>query len=383
MDHLIQVSRIQKEGYMKKIYIIMNRYLDDSKRSRNIGGVETYIYDLCEVMYTIGIKPIIYQRSRESFVVEYNGVIVHGINSDKSHYIKKVLSAIPPNEVVLFSNDEVLYGRYQGVIINIQHGIGWDYQIHAYRGELFEKIYYFMSIKESFRRIKYTKLADHVVCVDYNYVNWLRTQVNHSMTNLHVIPNYANIPNERPKKNQGTIKIIFARRFVDIRGTRLFTPVVTKLLLEYPNIHITFAGTGPDEQWIKAQLNEHKNVEFITYSSEDTYKVHFDKHIAVIPSIGSEGTSLSLLEAMASGCAVVCTNIGGMTNIVIDHYNGLMVDPKETDLYSAIKELIDSKELREELAAKAYDTVQKGFSKDKWAESWRKVLLQAISKKED
>lgn len=49
---------------------------------------------------------------------------------------------------------------------------------------------------------------------------------------------------------------------------------------------------------------------------------------------------------MAAGCAVICTNVGGMTNIIIDGYNGLMINPDEDSLYKALDRLIEDKLLR-------------------------------------
>ena len=52
------------------------------------------------------------------------------------------------------------------------------------------------------------------------------------------------------------------------------------------------------------------------FYSVDSYEkmpaIYQGADICVIPSIGSEATSLACLEALASGCAVVATNVGGL-----------------------------------------------------------------------
>lgn len=366
---------------MKRAYIINSIYLDKKGEHLSVGGVETYIYNLCHIMMSKGITPEVFQQSSKPFVTIYNGVKVTGIVESDSKFVKKVISMIPENEIVVFANDEIIYGKYKGISINLQHGIGWDYQKHKYRGNIFERIYQVAIGKDTRRRIKYSQIADYVVCVDYNYLNWFRTQVNHINTNFVVIPNFSSIPISIPSKPDQNINIIFARRFTTYRGTRIFTEAIRHILNEYPNVKVTYAGSGPDEAWIKEQLKNFPSVNYITYSCEESLDVHADKHIAVIPSIGSEGTSLSLLEAMASGCAVVCTNVGGMTNIVLDHYNGIMVSPDSAQLYTAIKELIDDHVLRKELAINAYNTVSKAFSYDKWEKSWL-LLIDEIEERQ-
>ena len=114
---------------------------------------------------------------------------------------------------------------------------------------------------------------------------------------------------------------------------------------------------------------------FTQYCSDESVKFHSNFDIAVVPTIGSEGTSLSLLEAMSAKCAVICTNVGGMTNIIIDGYNGLMVTPNIDQLYSAIKYLIDNKDIRNKISERGHDTIRKSFTFEKWEKKWREVLL--------
>lgn len=348
--------------------------MDKNGKNISVGGVETYIYNLCKIIISMGIDVNVIQQSALPFSVTYDGINVSGIVCYKNKFVTKALTHVPSENIVIFANDEMVYGKYDGTIINIQHGIGWDYQKHKYRGSVFEQIYQLAARKDTKRRIKYSQIADYVVCVDYNYLNWLRTQVNQINTNFVVIPNFSRIPFSIPSKPARSINIIFARRFTTYRGTKIFTEAVHRILKEYANVKITYAGNGPDKSWIKEQLKDFSNVDYITYSCNESLDVHADKHIAVIPSIGSEGTSLSLLEAMASGCAVVCTNVGGMTNIVLDHYNGIMVFPESEQLYAAIKELIDDEFLRKELAVNAYNTVSKAFSYDKWEKRWTQLI---------
>ena len=82
----------------------------------------------------------------------------------------------------------------------------------------------------------------------------------------------------------------------------------------------------------------------------------------------------------ATQCAVVCTNVGGMTNIILDGYNGLMVNPEETALYKAIVSLIEDEALRDRLAQRGYETVKNAFSYEIWRSKWTQVLSDLRSK---
>ncbi len=79
---------------------------------------------------------------------------------------------------------------------------------------------------------------------------------------------------------------------------------------------------------------------------------------------------------MAAKCSVVATNVGGMTNIILDNYNGLMINPDERELYDALEKLIINPQLRDELSKNAYETVSKSFNIKLWEERWIRVLKE-------
>lgn len=108
----------------------------------------------------------------------------------------------------------------------------------------------------------------------------------------------------------------------------------------------------------------------------ESIKVHSNFDIAVVPSIASEGTSLSLIEAMASGCAVISTDIGGLTNIIIDGHNGLIVKPNGDELYLALERLVCCNNLRKRLSQCGYQTVKDSFSINNWSQKWMDVITK-------
>src|SRR5204862_246300 len=75
--------------------------------------------------------------------------------------------------------------------------------------------------------------------------------------------------------------------------------------------------------------------------------------VFVLPST-NESFSNSLMEAMACGCAVIGSNVGGNPELVRDDHNGLLFEAGNTvDLARQLGRLIDDRALRERLAASA------------------------------
>lgn len=361
---------------MKKIVFISNKYYDFESKSPTIGGLQTYLTDLFDVCRALSLEVDYYQKGDKNETININGINIIQVKvpDNKNHtFCKHVAKVIKEQDVAVIFGTEIIIPKKMVFehVMAIQHGVYWDIPCNEKRSMLRMVI---SKLRRNYNYIIPLQKLQQMVCVDYNYVNWLRTETDNVPTKLIVIPNYTKIAPlyEKPKD---TINIIFARRLFYYRGTRVFTIAAKRILQEFTNVHITIAGTGPDEAYMKQELSNFKNVQFMTYKSSDSLKIHADKHIAVVPTVGSEGTSLSLLEAMSAQCAVIASNVGGMTNIILDNYNGLLVnagDPNE--LYESIKGLILVPSRMELLSKKAYETVQQAFSYEKWYTKWYDVI---------
>lgn len=72
--------------------------------------------------------------------------------------------------------------------------------------------------------------------------------------------------------------------------------------------------------------------------------------VIVVPS-DNEAFSLVLIEAMAAGCAVIATKVGGMAEIVENEITGLLVEPDNLwSLISSLSRLLTDKSLRGKLS---------------------------------
>lgn len=150
--------------------------------------------------------------------------------------------------------------------------------------------------------------------------------------------------------------------------------VTEEIVRRYNNVNFTFAGEGPEEGYLKDRFSKVKQVTFTKYLPNEVLNIHLAHDIAVVPSIASEGTSLSVAEAMGAGCVVVATAVGGITNMVINDYNGILVMPNVSSLLSGIELVIKNPVLRKQLQMKAYETARNAFNLELWENRWRKVF---------
>lgn len=368
---------------MNVLDIYYVRYYKEDGSGLSIGGVESYITQLTILARKLGFISRIFQFGNQEFIKQGNHCTVYAVvkkrgNDFKLLYNKALSTRVASDKYInIIANDELIPSFNVPNSIVIQHGIGFDYVTERKLPDIALFLY---NTFTAFKRVWAMRHVDECVCVDNNYICWYRTQRPKNRIKLTPILNFAEIGPNEVTKGEANISIVFARRFVKVRGTRLFVPVVKQLLDEYPNVEITFAGDGPDKEFIKSVIGENDRVHYTQYDSSESVRFHQQFDIAVVPTLYSEGTSLSLLEAMSAHCAVVCTNIGGMTNIILDEYNGLMVSPNSYEIHQALVRLIECHELRNELSNNAYKTVCRSFSLEKWQKEWTRVLIEKFNK---
>lgn len=109
-------------------------------------------------------------------------------------------------------------------------------------------------------------------------------------------------------------------------------------------------------------------------------RVYAGAAVAVVPSL-YENFPYTCLEAMASGCAVIGSRVGGIPEIIEDGVDGLLVEPGSSEeVARAIVRLADEPGLRARLAEKARDTVRERYSVEAVTAATLDVYREAIER---
>lgn len=94
--------------------------------------------------------------------------------------------------------------------------------------------------------------------------------------------------------------------------------------------------------------------------------------LCLIPSLYGEGTSLSALEAMASGIATISTNVGGLLDLPT-----VKCEPNPSSLAEKILEVYP---IREEIGEWQKEIVLQEFSLDLWGQAWLRVVKSTLNR---
>lgn len=118
--------------------------------------------------------------------------------------------------------------------------------------------------------------------------------------------------------------------------------------LNDPNIYYIICGQGNREYYLKklvSSLKLCKNIKFLGYRNDmpNIYKI---ADLFAFPSY-REGLPVSLMEAMAAGLPVICSNIRGNRDLIQNNKGGFLLDPNDVDGFSkCLNKLITDKKLR-------------------------------------
>jgi len=102
--------------------------------------------------------------------------------------------------------------------------------------------------------------------------------------------------------------------------------------------------------------------------------------VIVSPSRDEAMPTVTILEAMSLGKALITTIVGGALEVLVEGENALLVRPETPDtLAAAIRRLIEDPALAGELGKKARETYEQNFTMDRFGQEFRQLIAGAIS----
>lgn len=184
----------------------------------------------------------------------------------------------------------------------------------------------------------------------------VRTHLEHlgvASERIAVIPNGVDVDRFQPASDRTSSRtvIVSVGRLIANKGQRLLLDALAKLRAEGLDFEVRLVGDGPLRRELEAQVGQlglRDSVRFLGEQSrvEDVLR---DADIFVRPSL-TEGMSLAVLEAMATGLACVVTDVSGSRQMIRDGYDGIIVQPHDTgELAAAIRGLLLDGQRRQRL----------------------------------
>jgi len=175
-------------------------------------------------------------------------------------------------------------------------------------------------------------------------------------------------------------RLLYVGTWLDRKGVRYLADAFVALAACSPEVRLTIAGCIIPEEQVKAHFSAEfrDRVSVRPFIARDAMPELYASHdIFVFPSL-VEGMPLTLLEAMAAAMPVVTTNTCGMSDLIEDETNGLLVPAADAAaLGSAIDRFRSSPELMRTLGLRAQESARR-YTWDRIARQMEHVLQLAV-----
>jgi colanic acid/amylovoran biosynthesis glycosyltransferase len=164
----------------------------------------------------------------------------------------------------------------------------------------------------------------------------------------------------RPQPLDEPLRLLAVGRLVEKKGFDVLIAAASRLSFPF-RLHII--GEGPERSHLERLIAAAKLEEHVTLCGAKTHaelpEEYQNAHAVVVPSIidstgDRDGLPNVVLEAMASGRAVVASNVSAIVSAITNEDTGLLVPPGDAcALASALERIRQSSSLRQELGRRA------------------------------
>jgi glycosyltransferase involved in cell wall biosynthesis len=216
----------------------------------------------------------------------------------------------------------------------------------------------------------YTKKVLESVDLIYAVSNNIR---DHILTDFHIPPDHVRylpfgIDTDTFSPGSGTkgpaaeiVRVFSNRGFFAVYDTDTLVRGFHQARTSDPRLHLVLKGDGPQESAVRQLVSSLGSGEFVTFQQKTSYadvpRDYRASDIFITTSV-SDGTPVSLLEAMASGLPCIATSVGGIPEWIENGTNGVLVPPRSPEAVAdAILRLGADPDLRSRMGAAARATI--------------------------
>ncbi|SHH38625.1 glycosyltransferase [Winogradskyella jejuensis] len=223
---------------------------------------------------------------------------------------------------------------------------------HGYDAHKFEKSFYNLL----------SQRKDITITVNTNFTKSKVEKLGFDTFQINILPVGLDTNIFNPEKKDSkfdNINILFVGRLIELKGPILAIKIVEKILEARDNVILNIIGDGPMfsecESYIEIN-NLTDRIHLLGSKSQSDIKYHMkNSDIFLFPGIvdgqgNSEAQGLVIQEAQAMQLPVVTSNVGGISDGLIDKKTGFIVEESNVDTFvSKIVWLMDNPSIRKEM----------------------------------
>jgi glycosyltransferase involved in cell wall biosynthesis len=178
--------------------------------------------------------------------------------------------------------------------------------------------------------------------------------------------------------SSGAPVIGLGARLTEQKGVVHLLHAMVPLRERVPGVTLLVAGTGDQEETLQRaarELGVQENVRFLG-ARLDMPELLGMFDVYAMPSVW-EGLPMALLEALAAGCPVVASDVGGIPTVIRHRVNGSLVPPRDpTALAEELAWLLSDEDARAQYRDEGRRTFLAGFSAEAMTRRYEALYLR-------
>lgn len=400
---------------MARVAFITNCFLDDRGQVFG-GGAELHLYQLARLARDLGADPTVYQPGREAMQRRVDGIDVQNIDATP-----KGIWNLGTRQALLDGHTFLHYqypwsGAARAVkpgtwVTATQQGVYWDIPFVAaanrwYPGGRLARwllpVWRYQQREGAFRAVAGCR---EVLAEDTSLLRVIQSDRPELRARIHVASNFCDIVSENPSaytdgvhsgidmirraKSTGSIVVLVPRNVSFTKGAWWLPAIVQEVTKQLEaKCHFFVTGVAIDtaatakrcERELPNLVNsldiEAKGALSFLNGVPHSQMVHayLASDIVLIPTFAYEATSISAIEAMMLGRAVVATNVGGLNDLIDDEWTGLLTQTTVKAIAAGIVRLARDVPLRERLSSAARTKAEACLTLESWRERVRPFI---------
>jgi len=194
----------------------------------------------------------------------------------------------------------------------------------------------------------------------------------------YVIPNAMRFKTNSNPKNNPTKEFLFVGQINYSKGPQIAINAFKKISEKTAKLHIV--GRGPYLNTLKKLGGDDKRIIIHEYVEDEELESLFKQcSYFLFPSIWYENCPLVVNEAMNHGLPVIASNLGGVPELVINDYNGFLVEVMDINsLHKIMETIINDEKTLFRLSKNAIESSKK-FSLEIQMENVLSVLQKTLT----
>lgn len=171
----------------------------------------------------------------------------------------------------------------------------------------------------------------------------------------------------------------YAGRLASQKGLEKLVEILPKLISKNPEVILVLKGDGELKSTLIKRIHELDIQDYVIFEKfeKNVYSFYKKLNLFILPS-SFETTNLTVLESMYCKTLVLCTDVGGLPEIVENNYNGFLFSSYNFDEILKRIEYIKSLDtgILESIKENAFQTVINRFNLKSNVKNIQKILSE-------